>query len=470
MREIVLDTLLTLERGESYSHMLVKAVLDKYDYLEARDKAFFKRLTEGTQERRLELDYYLDYFSSVPVKKMKPLIRCLLRMSVYQLLYMDNVPDSAVCNEACKLAAKRGFCGLRGFVNGILRTIAKEREKLPLPDEEEALAYLSVKYSMPEWITGEWLEDYGRDITERLLRALLDIHPVCLRMSSRAAREEREAVCGRIREKGVGITQSPYLPYLYILGHTEGPAALPGFAEGKFIVQDVSSALAVEAALIREGDFVIDVCASPGGKSLLAAEKAGTGRVLSRDISEEKVERIAENVLRMRAENIETEIFDGSGTDERLAGRADVVLLDVPCSGLGVVGKKRDIKYRLQADSCRDIEMLQRQIVRASAGYVKPGGILLYSTCTIRREENEDMVRFIVGELGFTPMPLEGILPRRVFEERDRLEEDMRRAGREPGKGLTEAEKKACIQILPGYMKADGFFIARFRRAEETDG
>ena len=147
-----------------------------------------------------------------------------------------------------------------------------------------------------------------------------------------------------------------------------------------------------------------------------------------------------------------------------------MVLLDVPCSGLGVVGKKRDIKYRLQADSCRDIEMLQRQIVRASAGYVKPGGILLYSTCTIRREENEDMVRFIVGELGFTPMPLEGILPRRVFEERDRLEEDMRRAGREPGKGLTEAEKKACIQILPGYMKADGFFIARFRRAEETDG
>lgn len=153
IREIVLDTLLALEREEQYSNQLLKAVLDKYDYLELRDKSFIKRVTEGTVERQPELDYYLNHYSSVPVKKMKPLIRCLLRMSVYQLLYMDTVPDSAVCNEACKLAVKRKFGNLRGFVNGVLRNVSRNKDNLPLPDERtEPGARLSVEYSMPEWL------------------------------------------------------------------------------------------------------------------------------------------------------------------------------------------------------------------------------------------------------------------------------------------------------------------------------
>ena len=202
----------------------------------------------------------------------------------------------------------------------------------------------------------------------------------------------------------------------------------------------------------------------------MAAEKTGTGRVLSRDISEEKIAVTSENALRMGMDNIETEIFDGCGTDEGLLGKADVVLADVPCSGLGVIGKKRDIKYRADSGALQDMEALQRRIVGGCAGYVKPGGTLLYSTCTIRREENEDMVRFIVRELGFEPVSLEGILPERLFGEKGRLEADMRRAGKDPAKGLTEAEGRACVQLLPGYMEADGFFIARFRRAEGTNG
>ena len=164
-REIIVEILLDLEKGQDFSHKLIKAVLDKYDYLDPRDKAFIKRVTEGTIERQLELDYYLNRFSSVPVRKMKPLIRCLLRMSTYQILYMDAVPDSAVCNEACKIAAKRGFRTLKGFVNAVLRNISRSKDKMPLPDPTDPVKYFSVKYSMPEWIVNLWLPVYGTEGT-----------------------------------------------------------------------------------------------------------------------------------------------------------------------------------------------------------------------------------------------------------------------------------------------------------------
>lgn len=466
VRELALDILLELERGEEYSNRLIKAVLDKYDYLDAREKSFVKRVAEGTLERRLELDYYLNARSGLPVRKMRPLIRCLMRMSVYQLLYMDSVPDSAVCNEACKLAGKRGFQSLRGFVNGVLRAIARERGSLPLPDEGSMpLQYLSVKYSMPEWLVELWAEEYGMTVTRKLLAALLEKAPVSLRFSTGLTAQEREAVCRDIRGRGACLTQSPYLPYVYRMEQGENVSALPGFAEGKYTVQDVSSALAVEIAQIGERDFVIDVCAAPGGKSILAAERARDGRVLARDISEEKTALIAENVRRMGIPNLEIQIFDGRDTDETLAESADVVLLDVPCSGLGVIGKKRDIKYRASAEGMRSLVELQREIVRASARYVRPGGTLVYSTCTIHSEENEAMVCYIARELGFQPVSIESILPKALREHAGSLESDLCRGERKTA--LTAQERAACVQFMPGYMQSDGFFAARFRREKE---
>lgn len=462
IRELALNTLLEMDREKEYSSRLVYDVLEKYDYLEGRDKAFFKRLTEGTTERRQELDYYLDRFSSVPVRRMKPLIRCLLRMGVYQLLYMDNVPDSAVCDEACRLAAKRGFGSLKGFVNGVLRTVARNKEALPLPDEKkEPVRYLSVRYSMPEWIVELWLEEYGREITAILLENLLRVRPVSLRFQSGSSDEQRERWLGRLKERGAVLSAGRYLPYCWNLEYSESIRRLPGYGEGHFAVQDVSSALAVEAAGLKPGDFVVDVCAAPGGKSLLAAEKAG--RVLARDVSEEKAALIRENAERMRAENIEVQVFDGTGTDKTLLGRADVLFLDVPCSGLGVIGKKRDIKYRVTREGMESLSDLQRRIVTASAGYLKPGGTLIYSTCTIHRAENEDMVRFLTRELGLVPESLEGVLPEALFAEKRRIAD--LRAGRtdDSGEALTPEEDAACLQLLPGFMEADGFFIARLR-------
>lgn len=460
-REIILDTLLALEKGEEFSHRLLKNVLDKYDYLDGREKAFIKRVTEGTLERQIELDYYLNHFSSVAVRKMKPLIRCLLRMSVYQIVYMDAVPDSAVCNEACKLAGKRKFQNLKGFVNGVLRNVSKNKENLPLPDKNsKAIEYMSVKYSMPEWLVKLWLDEYGSEAAEKILEGLLQIHPVSLRFRTTLSEEEREAFVNRIREGGADIRKSEYLPYVYCVNNIEGMNGLPGFAEGAFTVQDISSVLAVESAGIKPGDYVMDICAAPGGKSILAAEKAEA--VLSRDVSDYKVSLIEENLERMQVTNVETQVYDATVADEQYFGKADVLIMDVPCSGLGVIGKKRDIKYHTKPESLESIVELQHTIINNSWQYVKPGGILLYSTCTINRGENEEMVRWITEHFPLEPVALEGNLPENIMAVKAAID-----AVRKKPTALSETEHAACIQLLPGYVNADGFFFAKFRRKKQ---
>lgn len=427
-REIVLDTLLEIEKNKVFSSQLLKSVLDKYDYLELQDKRFIKRLTEGCIERRIELDYYLNQYSSVPVNKMKPLIRCLMRMGVYQIVYMDKIPDSAACNEAVKLANKRKFVNLKGFVNGVLRKIAQNKENLPLPDESKAEEYLSVKYSMPEWIVQMWLKEYGKEKTETLLSALAGIHPVSVRFATHLTKEQREAYAAEWEQQGVVAKQAKELSYIFTLEAMDGVSNLKGFEEGFFTVQDISSALCVEAAGLKETDICMDICAAPGGKTMLAAEKAAL--VLARDVSENKVNLIIENIERMRlTDKVDTEVWDATVTDPTKTEYADVVFMDVPCSGLGVMGKKRDIKYHVTPESMESLVELQKQIVESSWKYVKKGGVLMYSTCTIHKEENQEMSRFICENYPF------------VLEE----------------------EK----QILPGFMEADGFYYARLRRISE---
>lgn len=463
-REIVLDILLEIERNRDFSSRLIKAVLDKYNYLSLQEKAFIKRLSEGAIERQIEMDYILNNYSTVPVRKMKPLIRCLMRMSVYQILYMDAIPDSAVCNEAVKLAGRRKFVNLKGFVNGLLRRISREKEELCYPDAvKEPVAFLSVKYSMPEWLVEMWLDEYGSEITAKLLEGLLQVHPVSIRFRAGLDKAAQLEYIAQMEKLGVKVSSSPYLPCAYELTGVEGVASLPGFEQGAFVVQDVSSMLAVEAAGICSGDSVMDVCAAPGGKSLLACEKAG--QVTARDISEAKVLLLQENADRMKADNLTIEQWDATQFDESRKETADVVLLDVPCSGLGVAGKKRDIKYHVSPEGIRDLSALQKDIVRASWQYVKPGGILLYSTCTIDRAENEDMAAWICREFPFEPDCPEADLPKLLWQQKKKI---LLQSGHEQTDNV-QKERQAnledcCVQMLPGYMQADGFFFARLRR------
>ncbi|MBQ9134897.1 MAG: 16S rRNA (cytosine(967)-C(5))-methyltransferase RsmB [Lachnospiraceae bacterium] len=443
IREIVLDMLLAVDREEAYSHQIIRDVLFKYDYLSGQEKAFMKRLFEGTIERRMELDYILNSISSVPVKKMKPLIRSLLRMSAYQILYMDSVPNAAAVSEAVKLAAKRKFVNLKGFVNGILRRLAAGTE-IPMPSEEkEPVNFLSVTYSMPEWIVKHFLESFSYEDTKKLLGKMLAVRPVTIRFTAMSDLEKK-ALIKEMENAGVEVVAHPYVAQAYYLQNCENIADLPGFLEGKFTVQDASSMLAVGAAGIKNGDKVLDICAAPGGKTMLAAEYTGAdGFVEARDVSDYKVELIEENIQRMGLANVNVRVQDATVADKNMTGWADVVLADVPCSGLGVMGKKRDIKYRQKEEALAEIVTLQKEILKNAVSYVKTGGVLLYSTCTINPAENEEMVAFLKKQPGITCETIEEYV-----------------------KGLpgTETAPEGYIQLLPHVHDTDGFFFARFRK------
>lgn len=453
-RELVLDMLLEIEKNKVYSNQLMKAVLDKYNYLPVQEKRFIKRLAEGTIERRIELDYYLDAYSSVKTTKMKPLIRCLLRMSVYQILYMEAIPDSAVCNEAVKLAGKRKFQNLKGFVNGILRKITTEKNQLPLPDKKtECNLFLSVKYSMPLWIVEMWVGEYGYEVTEDLLEKLLSIHQVNIRFHTKLSEAERTYYINLWEQTGVVVTKSSYLPYCYEVASIDGIASMAGYEEGIFTVQDISSVLCVEAAGIGEKDIFMDVCSAPGGKSIFAAEKAKF--VVCGDISEDKISKIRENATRMGClDNMDIQIWDATIYREEQEESVDVLLLDVPCSGLGVIGKKRDIKYNITQEGLDSLKILQREIIANSWKYVKKGGTILYSTCTIRREENEEMCKWMLEELPIVPEDIEKELPAALLSE-------MKNNSMIPYEKLMQI---GSVQLFPGVVNTDGFFFAKFKR------
>lgn len=443
MRELALGVLLEISGGEEYSHIALRNVLEKYQYLEKQERAFLTRLVEGTTEKRIWCDYVIEQFSSVKIRKMKPVIREILRMSAYQIGYMDSVPDSAVCNEAVKLARKKGFQQLGGFVNGVLRNLARHIREIKYPEMETqpALA-LSVRYSVPEWIVSIWIKRWGEERTERILSAFEERRPLNIRVN-------QERITGselkeRLEKRGIKVTEVDSLPGALGIEGYDYLAGLPEFQEGLFQVQDLSSMLAVEAAGVKKGDYCIDVCAAPGGKTVYMAEKAGTdGYVDARDLTEYKAELIRENCRRLGLFNTGVSVKDACVKDEASVGKADVVLADLPCSGLGVIGKKTDIRYRMSQEQQGELAKLQREILDTVQAYVKPGGTLLYSTCTINPEENEENAEWFLENYSFEAVSLEACLPEKY-------------AG--------ETGAKGYVQLLPDVHGCDGFFIAKFRR------
>ena len=464
VRELILDILLTLEREGGYSNQLIRDVLDKYDYLERTKKAFIKRVCEGTIERRIELDDKLNQISSTPVSKMKPFIRCLLRMSLYQILYMDQVPDSAVCNEAVKLAVKRKFGNLKGYVNGVLRTAVKKKDSFTLPDKENREAYLSVKYSMPSQVLALLKQAYGWELTEEILEALLAVHPVCVRLPLGMKKEDRDAVVREMEKTGGRCLWTTYRENQFFLENADNLSRLQSFTQGKCTVQDVSSALAVDAAGVKQGDIVIDACSAPGGKAVMAAEYAGErGQVYAFDISEGKCGRIEENAKRMHLDTISVGINDARTPRKELFGKTDVLLLDVPCSGLGIMGKKRDIKYHFEPENLPKLYGLQRDIVEKSLAYLKPGGTLLYSTCTLNPAENQEMVEWILTLPGMEQVSIRDSVPDRLWLERSKVIEKLEAVG-------AAALRDNSVLCLPGVMEMDGFFFAKFRKRKGEEG
>lgn len=442
-REMILEILLEIEEEGEHSHIAIRNALSKYQFLPKQERAFVTRVCEGTLEYRILIDYLIDSYSKITVDKMKPVIREILRSAVYQLKFMDSVPDSAVCNEAVKLAQRKGFYNLKPFVNGVLRTVARELDNFQYPPREENLIrYLSVKYSMPEQLVIRWLGDYGEEKTEKILADFLTEKPLTVRC--RTYRSSKEEICQSLTDQGVEVKPAPYLPYAVEISGFNHILALDAFIKGKIQVQDVSSMLVAEVAAPKRGDYVIDLCAAPGGKSLHIGDKMeGYGTVDARDVSQYKVDLIEENIQRTGSINVQAKVQDATVFDVDSEYKADIVLADVPCSGYGVIGKKPDIKYRATPQKQDELVILQRTILDRASEYVKSRGALIFSTCTIAKEENEENMMWFLNNYPFRLESLDPYLPEELHSETTRL---------------------GYLQLLPGVHKTDGFFIAKFRR------
>ena len=408
-REIVLDSLIEILEKNRFSHVIEKAVLDKYDYLDNKQKAFIKRMCEGTIENLIVIDGVIDSFSKVKVAKQKPVIRNILRLSVYQILYMDKVPDSAVCNEAVKLSGKRGFRSLSGFVNGVLRNISRNKDKIDIDVD-----------TMPKWIKEHLINSYGEEKAALIIDDINKEHPVTIRLRD-----------GKPVKEDEGLVKVPSMDNVYTLSKGTSPADVEGYDTGRFVVQDIASIEAVMHAGISQGDTVLDVCAAPGGKSILAYDLGA--KVISRDISDYKVSLIDENINRCGISTdasdekyIISQVHDATVFDESMVEKIDVLIADLPCSGLGVMGRKSDIKHKTNAEDIDTLPILQRQIIDTVVKYVKKGGVLMYSTCTMNPKENEEQAKYIASKYSFK----------------------------------IEYEK----QFLPGIDGTDGFYIAKLRR------
>ena len=447
-RALVLEMLLAVNEEGQYSHLVLRDVLDKYQYLGKQERAFLTRLMEGTLERQLTLDYVIDQFSKTRVKKMKPLIRNLMRMSVYQIMYMDSVPDSAVCNEAVKLARKRGFSGLSGFVNGVLRSVARGWREVRFPN-------LSVTYSMPEWIVDIWTENYGEEKTRQILEGLTAENRLTIRTNLSAVTPEE--LVNKLKSEGVTVHAVPELPYAFEISGLDYLAGLKSFKEGLFYVQDVSSMLVAETAAPKKNDYVIDVCAAPGGKATeLGAKLQGEGVLAANDISNSRAKGLLKNIEVFGIGNVLVLSEEPGKMESYFTEYFDKILIDAPCSGEGMFRKDKKMVSAWEEHGPDFFCNIQKSIILQAARMLKQGGMMLYSTCTFDPKENEQVIEHLLKT--YPEFRILKIAPYEGFAQ-----------------GMPEVTESRdpsladTVRIFPHKMKGEGHYLALVQKGEPCD-
>lgn len=442
-REAALAVLYEVNEKGAYSNIALNRQLESGN-LQGIDRAFVTELVYGVLKWRLTIDRTIQNFSNIKLKKISPWILNILRLGVYQLLYMSKIPESAACNESVKLASKHGHNASRGFVNAVLRNIARNRDDLKLTESiGDRVQYLSVKYSHPEWMVGKFMELFGDEFTESLLEADNEVPDFTVRANAlkTAAAQLKEILAS----EGVEAIPGRYAGEALILKNPSSVSKLKAFREGLFQVQDESSMLVARVLDPRPGEFVIDACSAPGGKATHIAQlMQNRGTVLARDIFEHKLKLIEDAAVRLGIDIIRTEIYDASIPDGANAGKADRVLLDAPCTGLGILRRKPDIRWSRDIGDGKAITELQLRMINAVASSLKPGGIMVYSTCTVLPEENGGLVRsFLKENIEFELDDITPYLPPELTRY---------------------AEDRGMLQLYPNRDGVDGFFIARLRK------
>lgn len=410
-REISVFALIDILENKGYNSIVLKRTFMQNKNLDIKQKAFVTELVNGTLRNLIHIDYIIDYFSNTKTTKMKPLILNTLRISVYQIKFMDKVPSSAVCNEAVNLVKSKGFKNLAGFINGVLRNIIRNIEKVEYPDyEKNKTNYLSIKYSYPKWLIQYFMESLSIKEVEKLCISGNDTPKVCI--CTNTLKTTRDKLIKRLNDEGVQAVEGKLSKNSIYISKTSNIAELLSFKEGLFHVMDESSMVAVETLSPNSGDTVYDLCSAPGGKSFYSSYlMKNIGTIESWDIYRHKLNLIEEGYQRLGIDIIKTYEKDASKYHLNKEGIASHVIIDAPCTGFGLLRKKPDIKYNKTKEDVFALAKLQREILTKACKYVKLGGVLVYSTCTISEEENMKNINWFIKNYNYELMDLNQMLP-----------------------------------------------------------
>lgn len=439
-RELALKVVNDVDVNGAYANIALAKALGR-QALSDQDRRFATELIYGTVRAGATLDWFIGHYSSRPAHKIAPIIRNILRLGMYQIFFLDKVPVSAACNEAVNLTKKYGHQGTVKFVNAVLRNAARHPEKAAFPERENNLVqYLALKYFHPEWLVKIWLERLGPLECEKLLEVNNITPPLSLRTNTLKA--TRDEILNDLRSHGVECEPSHWTPEGILCSSYPSLGSFAPLQNGLVQVQDESSMLVGHVLSAQPGEFVIDTCGAPGGKSThIAALMNNCGRVLSTDLHDHKLALTRDNSTRLGIDIIETRALDATQIGELYTAQADRVLVDAPCSGLGVIRRKPDSRWRKTEALLKDLPKLQLAILQSAAQCVKKGGILVYSTCTTEPQENEYVVnRFLADRDDFALQPA--------------------------GRYLPVPSDAEMIQLWPHVHNIDGFFISRLVRVK----
>lgn len=441
-REAALKILIEVNENGAYSNIALNKHFSS-DELRDIDRSFVTELVYGTVKWKLTLDRVIAAYSNIKMEKLSKWILNILRLGAYQILYMTRVPNSAACNESVNLAGRYGHKASSGFVNAVLRNIARNGPEVAIPSrEQDLIGHLSVRYSYPKWLVEKYIGLFDADFAESLLDAGNGTPELTLRANT--LRVTPEELVEALKTEGVEAVAGKYVQDAVVLKSTTAVTRLKAFQDGLFQVQDESSMLPATVLAPEAGEIVLDACSAPGGKTTHIAQLMhNKGTIIASDIHEHKLKLIDSAAARLGIDIVKSELHDAALPDSSNEKAFDRILLDAPCTGLGIIRRKPDIKWARETKDIESITALQRTLLQAVSGALKPGGILVYSTCTILPEENEDVIRnFIESNDDFVPDDIAPFLP----------------------PALAGYARGCTLQLYPNRDGIDGFFMARLRR------
>jgi 16S rRNA (cytosine967-C5)-methyltransferase len=441
-RELTLKILLDWQHG-LYSNLGLNKHLT--DDVYSKDRALVTELVYGVIQNKLRLDYIISKFSKISIENLSPSVLNILRMGIYQLVFLDKIPDFAAVNESVSLARKFDNRGAANFVNAVLRNISRSGGKIAYPQKQKDFAqFISVYYSFPLWLVKRWINMFGPSFAEDLCRSLNERPKTSVRLNT--LKESYNRIKLRLVEEDVKFRQGLYVNEALYIDSSPPLKQLESFKEGLIQAQDESSMLASIALGVKAKEFVLDAAAAPGGKTTHLAQIMGNdGAIVSWDIHPHRVKLIKETCERLGVKIVDAYIKNASEPDERFYDKFDKVLVDAPCSGLGVIRRKPDIKWSKSEEDIKALRIKQYEMLSVCSRYVKTNGILLYSTCSVEREENESVIfEFLNEHHDFAFDDISPYLPEKIRSKFN--------------------GSQGFIQLFPNIHKVDGFFISRLKR------